>query len=149
MFRNFGKVFSFSLHNQVGTKSYKIFTIVFALLLLVMPSIVMMLAASHHGEEEEKPLESCGAEMVYIVSDFDATPNLMLFNEVTEDNYKNIKYKNADSIDAALASACSRTAAAFLRASVISSSSLARSAAARTSDFIRLPNGNISFDTCR
>ncbi|MBR3516813.1 MAG: ABC transporter permease [Lachnospiraceae bacterium] len=114
MFRNFGKVFSFSLHNQVGTKSYKIFTIVFALLLLVMPSIVMMLAASHHGEEEEKPIESCGAEMVYIVSDFDATPNLMLFNEVTEDNYKNIKYKNADSIDAALASAAKEDAAFVL-----------------------------------
>ncbi len=114
MFRNFGKVFSFSLHNQVGTKSYKIFTIVFALLLLVMPSIVMMLAAGHHGEEEEKPLESCGAEMVYIVSDFDATPNLMLFNEVTEENYKDIRYKNADSIDEALASAAKEDAAFVL-----------------------------------
>ena len=105
MFRNFGKVFSFSLRNQVGSKSYKIFTIVFALILLVMPSVIMMIVAGSKDEDEDKPLESCGAEKIYIVSDFEATPNLMLLNEVTEENYKEIRYKNADSVEAALVSA--------------------------------------------
>ena len=73
MFRNFGKVFSFSLRNQVGSKSYKIFTIVFALILLVMPSVIMMIVAGSKDEDEDKPLESCGAEKIYIVSDFEAT----------------------------------------------------------------------------
>ena len=105
MSRNFGKVFSFSLRNQVGSKSYKIFTIVFALILLVMPSVIMMIVAGSKDEDEDKPLESCGAEKIYIVSDFEATPNLMLLNEVTEENYKEIRYKNADSVEAALVSA--------------------------------------------
>ena len=61
MFRNFGKVFSFSLHNQAGSKSYKIFTITLSLILLVVPIIVMVLVAGKDGEEEEQRIEGCGA----------------------------------------------------------------------------------------
>ena len=105
MFRNFGKVFSFSLHNQAGSKSYKIFTITLSLILLVVPIIVMALVAGKDGEEEEQRIEGCGAEMIYIVSDYEATPNLLLLNEITEENYKDIRYKNADSVEAALEAA--------------------------------------------
>ncbi len=104
MFRNFGKVFAFSIHNQMGSKGFKAFTITLALLFLIVPAIVMMLLAGKQ-EEEEKTIESCGAENVFIVSDYEAVPNLLLFHEVTEENYKEIRYKNADSVDAALESA--------------------------------------------
>ena len=104
MFRNFGKVFAFSIHNQMGSKGFKAFTITLALLFLIVPAIIMMLLAGKQ-EEEEKTIESCGAENVFIVSDYEAVPNLLLFHEVTEENYKEIRYKNADSVDAALESA--------------------------------------------
>lgn len=103
MFRNFGKVFSFSLHNQTGTKSYKVFTIVFALILLIAPTVIMMLIANSKGEEaDDQPLETCGADIIYIVSDLGGKPDLMLLAGSPEENYQKIKYKLADSVDEAL-----------------------------------------------
>ena len=105
MFRNFGKVFSFSLHNQAGTASYKILTITLALLLLIVPGVIMNIVAGRQEEEEESAIEACGAETIFIVSDFEAEPNLMLLNEVTEENYKGIRYRTADTVDEGLAAA--------------------------------------------
>ncbi len=106
MFRNFGKVFQFSLHNQAGTKSYKVFTIVLVLILLIAPSVIMLLVAGGKEEEEtDSAIESCGAEEIYIVSDFEAKPDLFLLAGSTEENYKDIRYKLADSVDEALETA--------------------------------------------
>lgn len=116
MFRNFGKVFSFSLHNQTGTKSYKVFTIVMGLILLIAPIVIMLIVAGikDSKEEEDEPIPDCGAEEIYVVSDFEAKPDFMLLSGVTDENYKKIRYKLYDSVDEALDAAGSSKKSVFV-----------------------------------
>ena len=104
MFRNFGKVFSFSLHNQTGTGSYKAFTAIMALILLAAPITIMLIVAGvkDSKEEEDEVIPECGAEEIYVVSDFEAKPDFMLLTGVPDENYKKIRYKLYDSVDKAL-----------------------------------------------
>ncbi|MCR5249362.1 MAG: ABC transporter permease [Lachnospiraceae bacterium] len=101
MFRNFGKVFSFSFHNQAGTKSYKMLTVIVALILFLVPFAILFFMAKG-SEDEEKELESCGAERIYIVSDFEAEPVNFMALLSTEENYKGIRYAAADSVEDAM-----------------------------------------------
>ncbi len=117
MFRNFGKVFSFSLHNQTGTRSYRVFTITLALILLIAPAVIMILAAGGGKDEEaeeDKAIESCGAEEIYIVTEMGQKPDLMLLTGAVGENYKGIRYKLADSVDEALEAAGKSEKSAFV-----------------------------------
>ena len=101
MFRNFGKVLAFSFRNQAGTGSYIGLTGILAAILLLLPMGILMLLGSKSGEEE-KPIESCGAEKIYIVSDYEADPVNFTALLSDEENYKGIRYVKADSIEDAM-----------------------------------------------
>ncbi|MBR5420872.1 MAG: ABC transporter permease [Lachnospiraceae bacterium] len=101
MFRNFNKVFNFSFHNQAGTKSYRILTLVFALILLLGPGTIMLLIA-HSSTKEEDELEPCGAERIALVSDMGAeVNNYLLLSRAEEKDYATIRYKTYPDLAAA------------------------------------------------
>jgi len=90
MFKNFGKVFKFTFHNQTGPGGYKILTAVIALLLLAVPVVILLLMSSSAQNDQDKKLESCGADKIYVAD--------MVAEGVNFDQLKTIQGEGYDSI---------------------------------------------------
>ena len=91
MFKNFSKVLSFSLKNQVGTKGYKVVTSIVGILFFALPLVIMLLVA--YNQNKDKSLDSCGAERIYVVSQT-AVDDTFWFSlkELPEGLYKSVRY---------------------------------------------------------
>ena len=68
MFKNFGKVFKFTFHNQVAPASYKVLTFVIGILLFLIPAGILVLLSMNANNDKDKKLESCGAEKIYVAN---------------------------------------------------------------------------------
>ncbi len=113
MFKNFGKVFSFTFRNMAGTKSYLSFTLIVTLLLLALPPVIMYLAAKPSDDEEMK---SCGAEVIYVADELGFEPeNFRSLKSVAEGDYKKIKYVMCENTEDALSKASEGEASLVLR----------------------------------
>ncbi len=100
MFKNFDKVFKFTFKNQL-TRGYKITTLVIALILFMVPIIILMIAGKTSSGDEDK-LESCGADKIYVVDSLNPEGDFNSLNLTGQEGYTDIKYVNAESVEAAL-----------------------------------------------
>ncbi len=103
MFKNFGKVLKFTFKNMADTMTFKIMTIVVALILLIVPSIVFMIMGANEKKDDKETLESCGIESFYVVNKIsDSYVDFNALNYLNVDGYNNIKYINEENVDVAL-----------------------------------------------
>ena len=103
MFKNFDKVLKFTFKNQIAPKSYKIYTTVIAALLILIP-IVICLIASSKMDDDDGTVKRCGADTVYIVNESYPDIEYSFLKSLGTPGYENIVFKNAKTVDEALAS---------------------------------------------
>ena len=103
MFKKFDKVFKFTFRNQVNSKSYKTTTILLAALLFLIPVIVFVIAGFANKKDEDTKTESCGADKIYVVNERVSDADYSALNSMQVENYTELQYVNAESVDAALA----------------------------------------------
>ena len=97
MFKNFSKVLSFSLKNQVGTKGYKVVTSILGILFFALPVIIMFITA--YNKNKDKALESCGANRIYVVDKTSGDDSFWSgLKDLPEDLYSNIRYIKCSNI---------------------------------------------------
>lgn len=99
MFKNFDKVFKFTFKNQAGTKSYKIFTAITALLLLIIPIIVAFVIVKTSDDDDDKVLKQCGADKVYIVNEANPEADYSFLKAVDAPGYEAITYETRADVD--------------------------------------------------
>ena len=102
MFKRFGNVFKFTFHNQVSSKSFKVTTILITVLLFLIPVIVFVIAGNASKNSEENKTESCGADKIYVVNERVPDADYSAMNSLQVENYTELQYVNAESVDAAL-----------------------------------------------
>ena len=103
MFKNFGKVFKFTFHNQVAPASYKILTIVLGILLFLLPAGILVLMSMNADKDKEKKLESCGADRIYVADEIAQTADFNILKTIEGDGYDKIEYITVASVDEGLA----------------------------------------------
>ncbi|MBR3539732.1 MAG: ABC transporter permease [Eubacterium sp.] len=102
MFKNFGKVFQFTFHNQVSQKGFKALTIGIGIFLFVLPIVILLILSMNAKNESEKKLESCGADKIYVVNEAGNVSDYSLLKNVDGDGYADITYVSAATVDEAL-----------------------------------------------
>lgn len=104
MFKNFSKVLSFSLKNQVGTKGYKIVTSIVGFLFFALPLTIMLIVA--YNQNKDKTLKPCDAQRIYVVNKAAGDDSFWSgLKDVPEESYKNIRYISCSNIQDAFAKA--------------------------------------------
>ena len=99
MFKNFGKVFKFTFHNQVSQKGYKVLTITLAVILFLLPIGILLLLAANAEKDQNKKLESCGAEKIYVANEVAENTSFDLMKSVDGENYSAITYVTVSSVE--------------------------------------------------
>ena len=99
MFKNFGKVFQFTFHNQVCQKGYKALTITLAVILFLLPIGILILLAANSEKDKNKKLESCGADKIYVANDVAANTDFDSMKIANGEGYKDIVYVTVPSVD--------------------------------------------------
>lgn len=104
MFKNFGTVLRFSLKNMVGTKGFKIVTVIFSIIFLIAPAVILI--AIGYNSSKDSSLKSCTAETVYVDDETDSDKAFWqgLYG-LPEEEYKSIKYVVCENVEDALSKA--------------------------------------------
>mgnify|MGYP002854683975 CR=1 FL=1 len=105
MFKNVGKVLAFTFKNMANTLSYKIITILIAIVLLVSPGIacVIMASSSNDSSGSDEVIESCKLDTIYVVNEInESSIDFNILNQLGEENYENITYYNEENLNIAL-----------------------------------------------
>ncbi len=102
MFKNFGKVFKFTFHNQTSQKGYKALTFGMGIALFVIPIVILLLLTASAKKDSEKKLESCGADKIYIVNEAGDVQDYSLLKMIDGEGYADITYVKAATVDEAL-----------------------------------------------
>lgn len=113
MFKNFGKVFKFTLARRFDSKAYKTTTILLFLLFLSLPLLLFPLITKFTSDEKEDVLEGSNVEYVYVAGDGLVDPSTMdfsLLNMLGAENYSDINYVSVADEESALKAAKDATA---------------------------------------
>ena len=102
MFKNFGKVFKFTFHNQVAPASYKVLTFVIGILLFLIPAGILVLLSMNANNDKDKKLESCGAEKIYVANTVAEGTDFNILKSIQGEGYDKIEYVTVPSVDDAL-----------------------------------------------
>ncbi|MBR1508822.1 MAG: ABC transporter permease [Eubacterium sp.] len=102
MFKNFDKVFKFTFKNQAGTKSYKIFTAISAVLLIVIPIIISFVIVKTNGKDDDEGIKQCGADKIYFVNETNPDADYSFLRAIDAPGYENITYQTRTSVEDAL-----------------------------------------------
>ncbi|MCR4585873.1 MAG: ABC transporter permease [Lachnospiraceae bacterium] len=103
MFKNFGKVLSFSFKNMAGAKSYLTLTIIMTLVLFILPPAIMVIA---NVVKDDEGIQPCGADVIYVADELEFEPeNFRALKTSAPDGYKDIKYVMCESIEDAFSKA--------------------------------------------
>ena len=101
MFKNFSKVFKFTFHNQVTTKSFKAATIIITALLIIVPVAIFALVGASSSDDDDE-LVACGAEKIYVVNEKNPDVDYSLLNSIGVKDYSSFDYINSKSVSEAL-----------------------------------------------
>mgnify|MGYP004665321255 FL=1 len=108
-FSGFGKIFSFTFTQHIKERSYKISTVVLALLCLILPAVIIAaFAAFGSNGSEAKPLET-GAQHVLVVNDSGLDYDFNALSVPGYEAFSDIAYDTAEDVDQALAAADGHT----------------------------------------
>lgn len=113
MFKNFGKVFKFTLARRFDSKTYKTTTILLFLLFLSLPLLLFPLITKATSDEKEDVLEGSNVEYVYVAGDGlvdPATMDFSLLNMLGAEKYSDINYVSIADEESALKAAKDATA---------------------------------------
>ena len=103
MFKGFKNVLSFSFKNQAGTKSFKVFTVIFALILFALPLTIMLIIG--YSLNKDDSLKPCNADRVYVVNETGYESGFFAdLKQLPEPLYKSIEYVICKDTDDALTS---------------------------------------------
>lgn len=104
MFKGFKNVLSFSFRNQAGTKGFKVFTVIFALILFALPLTIMLIIGYNLNKDDS--LKPCNAKHIYVANE--TVTDSGFFDELKqlpEPLYNSIEYTICKDTDDALAAA--------------------------------------------
>ena len=104
MFKGFKNVLSFSFRNQAGTKGFKVFTVIFALILFALPLTIMLIIGYNLNKDDS--LKPCNAKHIYVANET-ITDNGFFdeLKQLPEPLYNSIEYTICKDTDDAFAAA--------------------------------------------
>ena len=113
-FLGFDKIFSFTLSQQLKTRSFKTWTIILALACLIIPMVLIPVIAV--SEKNNVPEEEylCLAENVIIADEAQTGWDFSMLPAFGGEEFSKISFKTADSLDAALEEADDNTLVACI-----------------------------------
>ena len=99
MFKNFGKVFKFTFHNQVAPTGYKLLTFILGIILFLLPAGILVLVSYNANKDKDKKLESCGADKIYVADTITQDADFSLLKTINGDGYDKIEYVTVPSVE--------------------------------------------------